>query len=360
MTTPETPDSRDPTRMTIGEHLEELRWRIVRSLIAIVVACLVCIWPAKYLLSFIARPVVLALRRHGQPDNLLLTSPVELILIYIKVVVIAGVVLAAPYVFYQLWAFVAAGLLPAERRWVTRLAPWSVVLFVTGVAFMYTFVLLISLNFLVGFSDWVPLPSSDPNALESLLLGTPTATAPASQPDLSSLPAVPIFTTDPVGAPAGRLWFNATDGKFKLRSGDEVYALQALRDDHRPIATTHYKVGDYLSFVLIMTIAFGLAFQVPLVVLFLARSGIVPIETFIRYRKVVILLIVIIAGILAPPDLLSHIMLSGPMWLLFELGLILATRSAAGKKRDDFETSPDASARPATAGDDEGRDSASS
>lgn len=341
MTTPEAPESRDPTRMTIGEHLEELRWRIVRSLVAIVVACLVCIWPAKYLLSFIARPVVLALRRHGQPDNLLLTSPVELILIYIKVVVIAGVLVASPFVLYQLWAFVAAGLLPGERRWVTRLAPWSAGLFVTGVAFMYTFVLLISLNFLVGFSDWVPLPSTGPNALERALLGAPAIVPPTSQPDLSSMPPVPIVTADPADAPAGRIWFNVTDGKFKLRAGDAVYALQALRDDHRPIATTHFKVGDYLSFVLVMTIAFGLAFQVPLVVLFLARSGIVPIDTFVRYRKVVILMIVIIAGILAPPDLMSHLLLSGPMWLLFELGLLLARRSATMRAAAAATAAPD-------------------
>jgi len=347
MTMPETTEPHDPTRMTIGEHLEELRWRIVRSLVAIVIACLLCIWPAKYLLSFIARPVVLALRRHGQPDNLLLTSPVELILIYIKVVVIAGVVLAAPYALYQLWAFVAAGLLASERRWVTRLAPWSVALFVVGVAFMYTFVLLISLNFLVGFSDWVPLPTGAPNALEQALLGSPVVPAPTSQPDLTALPPVPIVAVDPPAAPAGRIWFNVTDGKFKLRVGDETYALQALRDDHRPIATTHFKVGDYLSFVMIMTIAFGIAFQVPLVVLFLARSGIVPIETFVRYRKVVILVIVIIAGILAPPDLLSHLLLSGPMWLLFELGLVLARRSAAGARHGRTGSSDDSGREPA-------------
>lgn len=355
MTTPDSPEWHDPTRMTIGEHLEELRWRIVRSLVAIVVACLVCIWPAKYLLTFIARPVVLALRRHGQPDNLLLTSPVELILIYIKVVVIAGVLLASPYVLYQLWAFVAAGLLPGERRWVTRLAPWSAALFITGVAFMYTFVLLISLNFLVGFSDWVPLPTGGPNALERVLLGAPGTPPPASQPDLAAQPPVPIVSADPPDAPAGRIWFNVTDGKFKLRVGDETYALQALRDDHRPIATTHFKVGDYLSFVLIMTIAFGIAFQVPLVVLFLARSGIVPIETFVRYRKVVILVIVIVAGILAPPDLLSHLMLSGPMWLLFELGLILARRAAAAgdAQRGATRTTPGAAPEPAGAAPDD-------
>jgi sec-independent protein translocase protein TatC len=99
-----------------------------------------------------------------------------------------------------------------------------------------------------------------------------------------------------------------------------------MRDGGRGMIATHFKIGDYLSFILIMTIAFGLAFQMPLVVFFLATSGLVEIETFRKYRKIVILVIIFIAGMLAPPDLLSHLLLSGPMILLFELGLWLAAR----------------------------------
>ncbi len=95
--------------MTLGEHLEELRGCVLRSLAALVLACLVMIWPAKYLLEVIARPVVLALRRHGQPDSFLATGPVESILVYIKVVVIFGLIAASPYILYQLWNFVAVG-----------------------------------------------------------------------------------------------------------------------------------------------------------------------------------------------------------------------------------------------------------
>ncbi|MGE3180586.1 MAG: twin-arginine translocase subunit TatC, partial [Phycisphaerae bacterium] len=103
------PPVEDPEqfRMSIGEHLDELRTRLVRSLIALVVAAIVCIWPAKWLLvNVVARPVVMALRRHGQPMNLLATSPVETLIIYVKTVLFCGVMLAAPYILYQLWSFV--------------------------------------------------------------------------------------------------------------------------------------------------------------------------------------------------------------------------------------------------------------
>ena len=77
-----------------------------------------------------------------------------------------------------------------------------------------------------------------------------------------------------------------------------------------------------------MIVAFGLAFQIPLVVVFLTRTGIVPAATMRKYRKVVIFVIVVIAAMLAPPDLLSHLLLTGPMILLFELGLLLSRRAS--------------------------------
>ena len=138
----------EATRMTLGEHLEELRVCVARSLIALLITCLACIWPSKYLLELIARPVVLVLRRHGQPDSFLATGPVETLLVYVKVVLIFGLVLGAPYILYQLWSFVAAGLYQRERQWVRRIVPISVGLFLAGVVFMYVFALMLTIALL--------------------------------------------------------------------------------------------------------------------------------------------------------------------------------------------------------------------
>lgn len=312
--------------MTLGEHLEELRGCLLRSLGALVLACLLCIWPAKYLLEVIARPVIMVQRHFGQTTSLLATSPVETLVIFVKVVLISGLVLAGPYVIYELWTFVAKGLYPRERRWAYRLIPASVGLFLAGVAFMYVFVLMLSLKWLVGFSTWLPLPDARPNALERAMLGEAPPPTPTTQPALHAAPRVPLLSEDPPEPPIGTIWLNVSEGRLKLRTADRTVAVQLLRDDQRSMVTTHFKIGDYLSFVLLLTIAFGAAFQMPLVVYFLVRSGLVPAATFARYRKLVILCIVILAGILAPPDLLSHLMLSGPMIILFELGLWLARR----------------------------------
>jgi Tat protein translocase TatC len=318
--------SPDDSRMSLGEHLEELRGCVARSLIALVLACLAFIWPAKYLLQIIARPVVLVLRAHGQPDSFLATSPVENIVVYIKVVLIFGMIVAAPYILYQIWTFVAAGLYQHERKWVHRLIPTSVGLFLAGAIFMYLFVLLISLNFLVGFSGWLSLPQPEPNALERMVLHIPQVQAPSTAPGSRDSPAVPLLAQDPPEPQVGEIWVNVHDRKLKVRSPDNTYSLQLVRDDQHALVTTHFRIGDYLTFVLVMMIAFGFAFQMPLVVVFLARAGIVPVATFRKYRKLVILVIVFTAGLLAPPDFMSHALLSGPMIALFELGLWLAAR----------------------------------
>lgn len=325
----------DDVRMTIGEHLEDLRWRIARSLVALAIACVVCIWPAKYLFAIIARPVILVMQRHNQPVTFLQTSPVEVLLIYIKVVLISGMLLASPYILNQLWGFVAAGLYKHERRWVTRLVPWSAGLFLGGAAFMYVFVLAVSLNFLVGLSEWVPLPSVQPTMLDRLLLGDRGAPAPTTQPTTQViLPSVPILATDPPHPEPGTMWVNQGEGKLKVVSGDKVVSLQMRDDDKRSLVETHFKIGDYLWFFLVMTLAFGLAFQTPLVVLFLVWSDIVPLAVLQSYRKLVILIIVFVSGVITPPDLLSNVMLSIPMVLLFELGMLLARRFEPAREAD--------------------------
>lgn len=330
------PTDPDDSRMTLGEHLEELRGCLARSLVALFAAALLCIWPSKYLLELIARPVILVLRAHGQPDSFLATSPVESFFVYIKVVVIFALILAGPYVIYQLWSFVAAGLYPRERNWVQRLVPVSVGLFLLGVLFMYAFVLVISLKFLIGFSSWLPLPDARPGVLERKLLNVPHIAQPTARPGDEGTPQVPLVNDDPNDAPPGTLWINVPDGKLKIRGVDgRTYSVQVLRDDQRAMVTTHFKIGEYLTFVLIMTIAFGVAFQTPLVVLFLVRTGIVPYETFRSYRKVIILIILFIAGILAPPDPFSMILLGGAMWLLFELGLYFGRRGEKPSERDE-------------------------
>jgi sec-independent protein translocase protein TatC len=332
-------DPVEASRMTLGEHLDELRGCLIRAILGLVAGCLAAIWPARYVLEWTIQPLQVALERHGQPVGLLATSPTEPFVWYVKVVVFLGLVVASPYIILQFWRFVAAGLYPREKKAVYRMVPASVALFLVGVAFMYVFVLILSLNFLIGFSAWFPLPGPQPTILQRWLLGE-HAQAAASQPAAGDLPTVPTLWQDPPDPPPGSIWFNAYEHKLKFKGAEQTFSAPLQRDGQSAAVTTHFRIGEYLSFVLILALAFGVAFQVPLVVIFLARSGIVPLHVFKSYRKVVILLIVIIAGAIAPPDLLSHLLLSVPMILLFELGLLLARPPSRRKGQAGAESTP--------------------
>ncbi len=313
--------------MTIGEHLDELRVCVIRALAALVISSLICIWPAGSILKFIARPALIVLHDAGYETTFLATGPAEGLIIFIKTVVIAGVTISGPYILYQLWTFIAAGLYPGEKRWVVKLLPPSVGLFLAGVAFMYTLILPLSMKFLVGVNAWFPMPSLNPSAFDRLLLNIHTPAA-ASQP--ASAPSFKLqeVNLDPASTNPGDVWINVPERQLKIRGDEDTYLVPLQREGHQSLIAPHFRINEYLSFVLGLTLAFGAAFQMPLVVIFLARTNIAPVQTLRSYRKFVILAIVVIAGFIAPPDLLSHLLLSGPMILLFEIGLLIAARTS--------------------------------
>ena len=152
--------------------------------------------------------------------------------------------LASPWVFYQIWSFVAAGLYKHERKWVLIFGPASLVLFVAGLACLYYAVLPLTLRFSLRFGEGM---------------------------------ATPMFT-----------W------------------------------------SFYVSMVLSFALGFGIGFQTPLVVVFLAVSGLVPVSQLKRIRKFIIVGMLTLAAILTPPDWQSQLLLALPMLGLFELGLLAA------------------------------------
>jgi len=176
---------------------------------------------------------------------------------YIKIALITGLVLSSPWVFYQLWMFVAAGLYPHERRYVHLAAPFSAALFVAGALFFLLVVAPLTLGFLVLFNKTM----------------------------------------------------------LNVRS--------------------QFTFQHYISFVSHLMLVFGLAFQTPTAIFFLNRTGLVSIQALNRSRKFVLLAIFIVAAMATPPDVISQVMLAIPLYFLFELGILLSYLS--GRKK----TSPD-------------------
>jgi sec-independent protein translocase protein TatC len=137
--------------MSFLEHLAELRTRIIQSLIGIGAGMIVGLAISNKVFNLIARPMVLALRSAHLDDKLIYTSPTGAINLIITLGVYLGLVLASPWVLYQVWLFIAPGLYKHERRAVWMFVVSSVFLFLCGIAFGYFVMLPYMLKFLIGF-----------------------------------------------------------------------------------------------------------------------------------------------------------------------------------------------------------------
>jgi len=138
--------------MSLGDHLEELRVRIILALFGLAIAVVICMFFGKFIISFIERPYFIAL---GPDARLQSLAPADGFISYMNIAMISGAVLASPWIFYQMWMFISAGLYPNERRWVYMIVPFSVILFVAGVLLFLLFIAPVTLKFLVMFNKEV-------------------------------------------------------------------------------------------------------------------------------------------------------------------------------------------------------------
>jgi len=237
------PDSRDElegSEQPFVAHLIELRDRLIRAVLAIIVCFgALALWPGpSALYDLLAAPLVAHL---PAGTTLIATNVISPFLVPLKITLMAAFMLALPVVLYQVWAFVAPGLYTHEKKLVMPLVVSSTLLFLLGVAFCYFFVFGQVFKFIQSFAP-------------------------------KSITAAP-------------------------------------------------DIEAYLGFVLSMFIAFGAAFEVPVVVVVLARMGIVSIEKLKGFRAYFIVVAFIIAAIVTPPDVISQLALAIPMCILYEIGI---------------------------------------
>ncbi len=311
---PRKPADPDDVRMSFGDHLEELRTRLIRALIGVGVGIAISAIFARRVLAIIYHPLQVVLAKYGLPPQLYTLHPGEGFTTWMKVALIGGLLLSCGWVIHQGWQFVAVGLYRHERRFVQRVAPVSVGLFVLGVVFMYLVVLPLALEFFVTFNlDYGP-----PDVARR-------SETTASAPTPASLPALPLLENDPVDPPLGSMWFNTTRGTFSIRTQQGIRTLFLNLRQGQSAVTPLFSLEFYLAFFTGLALAFGVSFQLPVVVIALAWLDLVPVETMTRGRRYIIFVIVIAAAILTPTtDLISMALLAVPMIGLFEAGLFAA------------------------------------
>lgn len=298
----------DAFRMSIGEHLEELRWRLIIALLGFVVAAAGCLWFGKDVMSIFCAPLVHTLQKYDLSPQLHSEELPDVFMSYIEISLISAGAIASPWIVYHLWQFVAAGLYPQERKYITRYVPLSLALLISGMLFVYFLVLPWTLEFFVAFSTGVPLPGS-----KSPVVHVASTTQRSIVNSLEGDPAEPE---------AGQIWFDKNQHRLKIFIGGEVKVITFSAEN---LIATEYNLPEYIDLVVGMLITFGLSFQMPLVVMALARVGIVPIATLKSFRKYVYFFMSILAAAITPGDVITAtIALLIPLCLLYELGIWLA------------------------------------
>jgi sec-independent protein translocase protein TatC len=302
--------------MTVGEHLEELRRRVVFALVGFVLALVVCFTYGREVVDAFCAPMYAAMARHDYPQELVTDEVTEGIMVVIEISLITAAAFSAPWVLYQLWQFVAAGLYPHERKYVTRFLPLSVALLVGGMLFVYFLVLPWTLDFSIGYSKTILRGGADRIRKETAV---DAAAAPSPAPPL--VPHVPAVDGTPAGVSDGAMWRDTLDGQLKVFDAGRVRTL-AFGSGSRLVP--QYKLSKYISLVVAMLLTFGLSFQLPMAVLLLERIGVVDAAALRRARRYVYFAVVILSAVITPGDFVATTLaLAVPLIGLYELGIWL-------------------------------------
>lgn len=321
--------------MSLGDHLDDLRRRLLWGVLGLVPIAVAAFWFGDSLLTFLLTPARAALKAQGQSE-IIATEPAEVFGAYMKISVIAAIIVGSPWLLYQFWRFISPGLHRHERRYVYLLLPLSVALTASGVLFLFRVVLPLVLSFLVGFGSTLQLWKPE--------------TAPA--PEGLVLPTLPVLDANPKDPPPGSTWINRTDrklcfavpgvgsGRATIAGGEAPADASALPptvlsvDLHMGSGVQQqHRVGAVVSLMLLMLAAFALTFQAPVIVLLLGWVGLIDVGVIGKYRRHAILACAILAAAVMPGDPASMVAMMVPLYLLYELGGLLLRIVPASRVR---------------------------
>ncbi len=139
--------SKNESKMPFVDHLEELRWRLIKIIIAVFILMMVCFFFSKQLFALLIIPF----QTYNPGDNLIYLAPIEGFMVQLKISLVAGIILGLPVIIYQIWTFVAPGLYPKEKKPVPLVILVTILSFSAGAVFAYSLVIPFSLRFLASF-----------------------------------------------------------------------------------------------------------------------------------------------------------------------------------------------------------------
>lgn len=248
------------------EHLTELRTRLIRSVLAFVIGMIGMFTIAEPMLNFISQPLADVLRDRGEDARLIFTAPQEKFFVLIRISIMLGFAVSFPVIAHQLWRFVAPGLYKSEKNAVLPFLVASPVLFLIGASFAHYVVTPLAMNFFIGFADAIP-------ALQNLIAG---------------------------------------DGTFQNPESDGQLQTVFLGS-----------VKESLDLALKFIFAFGLCFQLPVLLTLMGKAGLVTAQGLGDVRKWAVVAILTLAALVTPPDVITQVILFTVVYGLYEISIQL-------------------------------------
>ena len=244
------------------EHLAELRNRLIHSVIAFLIGMVICFTVATPIFNFLTAPLCDVLAERGQDCGLIFISPQEGFFVAIKVSLLGGFILAFPYIGMQMWRFVAPGLYKSEKNAFLPFLLASPFMFLLGASFAFYVVTPLAYDFFLGFQQF----------------------------------------------------------------GDDGSAVQATQDAAPLSVVFQGSAQEYLNLTIKFIVAFGMCFQLPVLLTLMGKAGLVSAEGLGSVRKYAVVAILVLAALVTPPDVITQVILFVVVYGLYEVSIFLVRR----------------------------------
>ncbi|RED12849.1 twin-arginine translocase subunit TatC [Pontivivens insulae] len=289
MSTPE------DSAMPLIEHLKELRTRLIRSVLALVIGIVVTFYFAEAVLEFLFAPIADVLRARGEEPRLIFTAPQEKFFMLFRISLLTGLAVAFPVIAHQMWRFIAPGLYKNERGAFLPFIIASPLLFIAGAAFAHFVVTPLAMAFFISFSDIIPMIGTLIGIAPQVALDAPL-TGVSGEGLLPGAPAESEITTVFLGS-----------------------------------------VRETLDLSLKFIFAFGICFQLPVLLTLMGIAGLVSSEGLRSVRKYAVVGILVVAALVTPPDVITQLILFTVVYMLYEISIWLVMGVERKRAREEAE-----------------------